>query len=154
MASKLPDVAEVFSDLVRCETRLYNAVGERLQEEHGLTTAQFEFLRHLRRHPGARVADLAGVFAIGVGAVSKGVDRLERRGWVARQSNPDDRRSSILALTPTGQRLVDGAEETFARRLHELIGGAVDGPGAAALATALAALRATLERDRVGLPAG
>ncbi|NQE87935.1 winged helix DNA-binding protein [Nocardia terpenica] len=35
--------------------------------------------------------------------------RLERKGWVARQPNPADRRSSLLALTDEGRRLVDAA---------------------------------------------
>src|SRR4051794_8734346 len=69
-----------FDDLVRCETRLYNAVGERLRAEHGLVTSQFEFLRYFRDHPGSRVADTATNFAAGIGAISKGVDRLEARG--------------------------------------------------------------------------
>ena len=86
-----------FADLVRCETRLYNALNDCLRERHGIVTSQFEFLRHLRDHPGSRVADLAAEFAVGIGATSKGVDRLEKQGWVARQPNPSDRRSSLLS---------------------------------------------------------
>lgn len=77
------DVADLqgfFADLVRCETRLYNTLNDGLREAHGIVTSQFEFLRFLREHPGSRVADLAAEFAIGAGATSKGVDRLEKRG--------------------------------------------------------------------------
>jgi MarR family multiple antibiotic resistance transcriptional regulator len=63
-----------FDDLVRCETRLYNATGERLRADHGIVTSQFEFLRYLRDHPGARVVDLAAKFAAGIGSISKGAD--------------------------------------------------------------------------------
>jgi hypothetical protein len=41
-------------------------------------------------------------FAIGIGATGKTIDRLEKRGWAARQPNPSDRRSSLLALTDDG----------------------------------------------------
>src|SRR5947208_11404749 len=106
MASKssgdVVDLPGFFADLVRCETRLYNALNDRLRERHGIVTSQFESLRHLRDHPGARVADLAAEFAAGIGAVSKGTDRLERNGWVARRPNPADRRSSLLVLTEAG----------------------------------------------------
>ncbi len=148
------DLPGFFADLVRCETRLYNALNDRLRERHGIVTSQFEFLRYLRDHPGARVADLAAEFAIGIGATSKGADRLERQGWVARRPNPDDRRSSLLALTDDGLRLVDAAQETFAGRLAELTAGVLDAPPMAAAAQAFAHLRSALERDQVGTPTG
>ncbi|GAA2129443.1 MarR family winged helix-turn-helix transcriptional regulator [Actinomadura napierensis] len=143
-----------FADLVRCETRLYNALNDRLRARHGIVTSQFEALRYLRDHPGARVADLAAEFAIGVGAASKSVDRLEKQGWAVRQPNPSDRRSSLLALTGDGSQLVDAAESTFTDALAELIGGALDDPSTVAAAQALSKLRAVLERDQTGTPTG
>ncbi|KOV60647.1 MarR family transcriptional regulator [Streptomyces sp. MMG1121] len=140
--------------MVRCETRLYNALNDRLRERHGIVTSQFEFLRYLREHPGSRVADLAAEFAIGIGATSKGADRLERQGWVARQPNPADRRSSLLVLTDEGARLTDAAERTFTERVTELIEGALDRTQASAAAQVLSVLRAALERDRTGTPTG
>ena len=158
MASKSngspPDPRVLFADLVRCETRLYNALNDRLRERHGIVTSQYEFLHHLREHPGSRVADLAAEFAIGIGATSKGIDRLERHGWVARQSNPTDRRSSLLVLTDEGERLVDAAERTFTERVTELVEGALGRTRAAAVARALALLRTALEHDRIGMPTG
>ncbi|MFI9273115.1 MarR family winged helix-turn-helix transcriptional regulator [Kitasatospora sp. NPDC052896] len=148
------DLPRFFADLVRCETRLYNALNDRLRERHGIVTSQFEFLRHLRDHPGSRVADLAAEFAVGIGATSKGVDRLERQGWVARRPNPADRRSSLLVLTDDGLRLVDAAEGTFSERLAELITGALEASPVAATAQALSELRSSLERDQIGTPTG
>ncbi|MFC8719345.1 MarR family winged helix-turn-helix transcriptional regulator [Kitasatospora sp. NPDC057198] len=153
-SGRAADLPSFFADLVRCETRLYNALNDRLRERHGIVTSQFEFLRHLRDHPGSRVADLAAEFAIGVGATSKGIDRLEKQGWAVRQPNPADRRSSVLALTDDGSRLVDAAEETFARELAALLGAASDDPAAPAAAGFLARLRSALERDRIGAPTG
>ncbi|WAL68542.1 MarR family transcriptional regulator [Amycolatopsis cynarae] len=148
------DLPGFFADLVRCETRLYNALNDRLRERHGIVTSQFEFLRYLRDHSGARVADLAAEFAIGIGATSKGTDRLERQGWVVRQPNPSDRRSSLLALTEDGLRLVEAAEDTFTERLTELLGPLHGSSRLPAAAQALAQLRAALERDQTGLPTG
>src|SRR5580700_1462849 len=54
----------VFTDLVRAETRLYNAVAERVKAEAGVAAGHFEALRYIRDHPDARVADLASTFAI------------------------------------------------------------------------------------------
>ena len=143
-----------FDDLVRCETRLYNALNDRLRERHGIVTSQFEALRYLRDHPESRVADLAATFAIGIGASSKTVDRLEKQGWAVRQPNPSDRRSSLLSLTNDGSQLVDAAEKTFTGALAELIGGTLDSSSASAAAQALSQLRSALERDQVGTPTG
>ncbi|MGI5339480.1 MarR family winged helix-turn-helix transcriptional regulator [Streptomyces sp. CA-181903] len=154
-ASKEPwaTTATFFSDLVRCETRLYNALNDRLRSSHGIAASQFEFLRYLRDHPGARVGDLAGFFAIGVGATSKGMDRLEERGWVRRVPNPADRRSSLLELTDAGIELVNDAEGAFAA-ISELIQAAIEPEELQTMAQALRRLRTALEHDRVGMPVG
>jgi len=153
-SSATVDLPGFFADLVRCETRLYNALNDRLRERHGIVTSQFEFLRYLRDHPGARVADLAAEVAAGIGAISKGADRLERQGWIARQPNPSDRRSSLLVLTDDGRQLVDAAEGTFTERLAELIADALEASPIAAAAQALSQLRSVLERDHIGTPTG
>ena len=153
-SSETVDLPGFFSDLVRCETRLYNALNDRLRERHGIVTSQFEALRYLRDHPGSRVADLAAEFAIGIGATSKVVDRLERQGWAARQPNPSDRRSSLLNLTDDGRRLVDAAEGTFSERLAELMADALQESPVTAAAQTFSRLRSVLERDQIGTPTG
>ncbi|MFC5910603.1 MarR family winged helix-turn-helix transcriptional regulator [Streptacidiphilus monticola] len=154
MGSHPANLATFFSDLVRCETRLYNALNDRLRERHGIVTSQFEFLCYLRDHPGSRVADLAAHFAIGIGATSKGADRLERQGWAVRQPNPADRRSSLLVLTEQGSQLLEAAEKTFNQALAELIEGTLDPSATQAAAQAFATLRAALEHNQTGSPAG
>jgi len=43
------------------------------------------------------------------GAMTNRLDRLESAGLVARQPDPDDRRSLIIELTPKGKTIVDQA---------------------------------------------
>jgi MarR family multiple antibiotic resistance transcriptional regulator len=148
------DLDALFSDLVRAETRLYNAVAERVKAESGVGAGYFELLRYVRDHPDARVADLAAAFAIGVGATSKIVDRMEKQGWLERRPNPANRRSSLLALTPAGESAVSGAEPAWHAAIQEILGAAVTPDELAALSLALGALRSDLERRRLGLPAG
>ncbi|HVT70785.1 MAG TPA: MarR family winged helix-turn-helix transcriptional regulator [Trebonia sp.] len=147
-------IEAVFSDLVRAETRLYNAVTERVKAEAGVGAGHFELLRHVRDHPGARVADLASAFAIGVGTTSKIVDRMEKEGWIERRPNPANRRSSLLALTPAGESVVSGAEPAWRAALQDLLGRAVTRDQLTALSVALGALRSDLEQRDLGLPAG
>jgi DNA-binding MarR family transcriptional regulator len=145
---------QLFDHLVRCETRLYNAVGDRLKAEHGIVTSQFEFLRHLSRHPRSRVADIATTFAIGIGATSKGIDRLAARGWVRRVPHPADRRSSLIELTSAGRDLAAAAERTFREQLESLMAPAIGDDRAESLLPVFAALRHALEERNIGLPTG
>ena len=132
----MTDLTSLFTDLVRLETRLYNVLDARLKAEHGLPLGQFEFLRVIAARGNARVYDLAHDIAITVGATSKAVDRLESAGRCRRTANPHDRRSSLVELTPEGERLLAAAAPTVvpAKVLTEL-------------ATSLSMLRQRAEAD-------
>lgn len=144
-------VTPVFLDLVRVETRLYNAVGARLRAEHGLALGQFEFLQIIDRVDGCRVLDIVRELAITVGAVSKAVDRLVDAGWCVRVAHPQDRRSSVLRLTPEGERVLAASRPVVESALAALTG-TVPAADLRRLAAILAALRASLEADDRGQP--
>ncbi|MGA1835949.1 MarR family transcriptional regulator [Herbiconiux sp. 11R-BC] len=98
---------EFFRSLVVLQTELWYHVDGLVREALSLDLANLESLSVLGALEGrGRVQDLADTIGITPGAASKLVDRLETRGLVARQSNPADRRSSVLALTAEGQALL------------------------------------------------
>jgi DNA-binding MarR family transcriptional regulator len=140
------DATRFFEDLVRAQTRLYNAVDDRMLAEHGLGVGQFELLAIIDRRPDCRVLDIVNEVNITVGAASKAVDRLERAGWCVRTVNPDDRRSSLLRLTPAGARVLATARPTFEEQIETLLRGVAPAGDLRRTATTLAALRAALER--------
>ncbi|MBY8880143.1 MarR family winged helix-turn-helix transcriptional regulator [Actinacidiphila acidipaludis] len=144
-------VTPIFTDLVRVETRLYNAVSAGLRTEHGLGLGQFEFLEIIDRVPGCRVLDIVGEVAITVGAVSKAVDRLVAAGWCVRTAHPQDRRSSVLSLTPEGEALLTAARPAVEGRLAALTAG-IPRDDLARVAATLATLRACLEENGEGRP--
>lgn len=135
---------QVFTDLVRVETRLYNALNAGLKSELGLSLGQFECMEIIGRVPGCRVLDIAREVDITVGAASKAVDRLEAAGWCVRSAHPQDRRSSVLDLTPEGAALLARARPEVEREVAALTAGVPSGE-LAALAATLAALRTALE---------
>ncbi len=71
----------------------------------GLTAPQFAAVRALvratRSHPpgGVTLKHLSNQLGLAHSTVSGIVDRLERRGIVARRADPNDRRSSRIVLT-------------------------------------------------------
>ncbi|MBP2471616.1 DNA-binding MarR family transcriptional regulator [Crossiella equi] len=147
-------LASVFDDLVRCEIRLYNALDTRLREAHGIVVSQLLMLKRLRDRPGARAADLAAHFAIGIGTTSKALDRHVGAGWVQRTPSPADRRSVLLELTPEGREVLAAAEATFDAALRELFDTHADPRHLPAAAALLTGLRRSLEQADVGRPNG
>jgi DNA-binding MarR family transcriptional regulator len=137
----------LFSDLVRLETRLYNALDARLKAEHDLPLGQFEFLRFIAGRTTTRVYDIAHEMAITVGATSKGVDRLEAAGRCRRTANPDDRRSSLVELTPAGSAILAAATPTVEAELETWLGAALPSDTLDGLAATLSVLRQRAESD-------
>jgi MarR family multiple antibiotic resistance transcriptional regulator len=138
------DPGPVLIDLVRVETRLYNAVDARLKDAGGLTLPQLEVLTLIRDVPGCRVLDVSRTISITVGAASKGVDRLEEQGWCRRTVDPADRRSSTLSLTAAGSAAVDRATPVFEAATRDTLGSLVPEPDLERLARILDTLRAAL----------
>jgi MarR family transcriptional regulator, organic hydroperoxide resistance regulator len=117
----MTDMRQVFDDLVRFETMLWSAIDDRLQTECGTSLASLNIMLIIDATPNCRVFDIAQALAITVGGTSQAVDRLEAAGHCRRRSNPMDRRSSILELTPAGTSLLEIAAPAFDRELDRLL---------------------------------
>jgi DNA-binding MarR family transcriptional regulator len=130
---------DFFDALVRYETSLWNHIEHRLAVSGAVTLSTFESLRVIARHEGsARVAELQDGLLITVGAASKLADRLERDDLAVRRAHPDDRRSSVIALTTLGARRHAEALTIVEETLAEHLSG-VDTGAAVALFEVLAA---------------
>lgn len=124
-ASSRIELATLFSDLVRLETELWDLIDRRLRRDHDLPLSWFEPMQVIDRVPHCRVADIAQALSITVGGTSKLVDRIERSGICSRAPNPDDARSSVLALTRAGRRRLDAARGSFEDELEARLGSAL-----------------------------
>jgi DNA-binding MarR family transcriptional regulator len=94
------------------------------------------------------VYDLAHEMAITVGATSKAVDRLEASGRCRRTANPHDRRSSLVTLTPAGERILAEATPTVEAELQTWIGSVLPADVLEKVAVSLSMLRQRAEADR------
>ncbi len=139
-----PDLKILFSELVRLETELWNAVEARLRSDHGITLPFFEFMQIISRRPECRVQDIAAELGITVGGTSKVVDRIEAAGYCARSANPHDRRSSVIALTPAGKRLLPKITATVDSELHARVGEGLSDRSVTQLTRTLSRLRARI----------
>lgn len=137
----MTDLSTVFTDLVRYQIGLWNAVDARLRADHDLQLSHFEPLQIIAARQGCRVFDIAEEMVISVGGTSKLVDRLEAAGHVRRTANPGDRRSSIIELTPAGSRLLTKATVTYEDELDVRLGSLISAKELDRLASTLATLR-------------
>jgi DNA-binding MarR family transcriptional regulator len=112
-----------------------------------LPIGQVKTLMALAGHERLNVSALAELLRIGKPAASILVDRLVQQAYVARTEDPEDRRRTLLALTPAGSDLVatlrQGAGESrFARWLEQM-----DEGDLAALTRGLQALATIAARE-------
>jgi DNA-binding MarR family transcriptional regulator len=114
----MADLRVLFSELIRFETDLWNAVDARLRSEHDLRLTWFEPMHVMAKYPVCRVLDIKEELSITVGGASKLVDRIEAAGLCRRRANPGDRRSQIIELTPAGRRLLAKTSESFEDELR------------------------------------
>lgn len=81
-------------------------VYDRRVEHLGLTRAQWRVMVHLFRRDGVRQTELAGILEIEKPTLGRLVDQLEKKGWVARQVDPDDLRARRLIVSPEARDLI------------------------------------------------
>lgn len=65
----------------------------------------FNLLRDLEAHPGTRATDVAARLRVSPTTLQSALDRLVRRGLVAKTVHPDSARARALTLTEAGQAL-------------------------------------------------
>jgi MarR family transcriptional regulator, organic hydroperoxide resistance regulator len=137
----VPDLSRLLSDLVRFENGLSAVVEARLRSECNLTLSRFDVMQVIGSAAPCRVNDIANELGITWGGTSKIVDRLEAARLCRRRANPQDRRSSLIDLTPAGKGLLAKGQRIVEDELRTRIGSALSAPALDQFATALAALK-------------
>ncbi|MGX9889225.1 MarR family winged helix-turn-helix transcriptional regulator [Streptomyces sp. NPDC002276] len=135
------DLRQLFDDLVRFETDLWNGIDARLRQDCAVTLGSLNVLLVVERAGSCRVNDIAAALSITVGGASQAVDRLERAGRCVRRPHRTDRRSSIVELTAAGRDLVAEAGPVFDRELATWLAGPLPAAQLGHLASTLAVLR-------------
>jgi MarR family transcriptional regulator, organic hydroperoxide resistance regulator len=116
------DLRRVLSDVTRVQAQLEAGVNLRLRSELGLSPVLFDSMTVIGEVEACRVQDLAAALYVSAGGASKLVDRLAALGYCRRLPNPDDRRSSLLRLTPIGQQRLTAAGRLVDEELERLLG--------------------------------
>ncbi|MFE2719117.1 MarR family winged helix-turn-helix transcriptional regulator [Streptomyces mirabilis] len=84
-----------------------------LLQASGLTEADYEILAILSEHPSGRMPaqELCGLLLWEKSRLSHQVRRMQERGLITREPNPDDARSTMIRLLPPGRRTIEEAAQ-------------------------------------------
>lgn len=101
-------------------------VHERILQDAGLSvdSTSVQLLAVLDRSDSAcRISTLADALHVEAPHATRQVQRLESARLVRRVSDPDDRRASLITLTPAGRRMLDSYLAALIMWLSEALSG-------------------------------
>ena len=92
-------------------------------DAHGLTSAQWGPLLRLRNAGPSTVAELARWLVVDAGAMTRLLDRLEKKGLCKRVRSTEDRRVVQVELTPEGEAVIAEVPAVLAEIMNAHLAG-------------------------------
>lgn len=86
-----------------------------------MTPLQFSIMWVLNLRPGLDQITLAKSVALDTATCSNIVNRLDSRGFIQREINPENRRAKLVSLTKAGKALLKKSEEPMAKVQKKLL---------------------------------
>jgi DNA-binding MarR family transcriptional regulator len=119
----------VWRGFLRTHRTVTDELNRRLERAHGLTMLHYAVLITLVTDPGRRMrmGDLAARVLTSPSGMTRAVGRLADQGLVERERDPEDGRSFVVHLTPSGLARLREAQVTHHACVRELL---FDGVGA------------------------
>jgi DNA-binding MarR family transcriptional regulator len=109
--------------LSRVRSNMWNMVSQQTMAELGITSTQASILFMLGSGKCLAAAELAREYGIDASAVTRLLDRLEKRGLLSRVRSDEDRRVVHLSLTEEGYALAARMPAIYNRVLDKLLTG-------------------------------
>lgn len=141
-------------------SRLAARLNRELQDEFGLSIADFSVLVQLSEHVDARmrVLELARALRWEKSRLSHQLSRMQQRGLVERSNCSEDRRGAFIVLTDVGRAAVERAAPRHVESVRQYLFDAITAEQADTLHTVAQAVIARLEAadglDQQGCRAG
>ncbi len=101
--------------------RLQTAMNRQLQQDCGLSLADYDVLVALDEAPGCRIADLGARLGWEQSRVSHQLARMRTRGLIRRRGADDDRRAAVVDLTTDGRAALQAAAPAHAALVRAVV---------------------------------
>jgi DNA-binding MarR family transcriptional regulator len=113
----------VWAQLSTMILRLQPVLSAQLQREFGISQFEYLILTRLSEAPESklRMSALATVTGSSLPRLSQAVGRLEKRGWILRQTDPRDSRYTFAVLAPEGIRRLHEAAPSHVEAVREFV---------------------------------
>jgi DNA-binding MarR family transcriptional regulator len=118
-----PDQRKAWIGILETHDRVIRALDRELRRAHDLAYRDVEALARVSEAPGGEISisTLADRILLSPSRVSRLVGELERAGLVERRPNPDDGRSTRVAITEPGRDRLLEAGPTYLTTLNRLV---------------------------------
>ena len=103
--------------------RLPPVLSAQLQREFGISHFEYMIMAKLSEAPASklRMSVLAATSGSSLPRLSQAVARLEKRGWLSRQPDPEDGRYTLALLTAAGRRRLEEVAPTHVDTVREFV---------------------------------
>ena len=118
----------------------------------GVGTAEFDFIHLVRHNPGITQATVREKLGIDKGAAARRAANLEAKGYLRRESNPNDGRSQLLYATEQAESLKNSKAHIEAVFYEWLLSELIDDECAAFLQTLDKLYMRSKTESRAGFP--
>lgn len=109
------DFAHAPGHLIRRAQQIAVAEFTRATAEHDVTPVQFAFMNAMLDTPGQDQITLANRVAFDAATSGSVIGRLEAKGWVRREADPNDRRRKLLYVTSEGAQALERMQDAVAQ---------------------------------------
>jgi DNA-binding MarR family transcriptional regulator len=132
----------------RAALQLPGPLDAQLQHDSGITMFEYMVLSSLSMCPdhARRMSELARLSNGSLSRLSNVAKRLERRGWLRREPDPEDGRSIVARLTESGWKVVQAAAPGHVEAVRRLVIDPLTGPQLETLAAAAQSIVGSLEQ--------
>jgi DNA-binding MarR family transcriptional regulator len=116
LASRIEQIRE----FNRFYTSILGLLNDRLLESPvSLTEARVLF--EIKERPHCKAGDIMTLLRMDRGYLSRLINKLEKQGWVSRESSQTDRRVRTLSLTRAGRKLMEELERRSRRQVESML---------------------------------
>lgn len=103
--------AELFR---RTDGMLRRCIGKKLRTlDEEIYRSQHRLLMTLGKNPNCSQSELAVILEVSPAAVAVSLGKLEKSGYITRETNTDDHRSNQVAITEKGNRIIQSSLKLF-----------------------------------------